>query len=119
VTWPMVIAAWSDLLAFTERRTDAARGSETFDRTWRESCIALAERYPVLDPFFADVKYAAGVLNVRTQTPDLIEALVAAYQHSLVRLGIPLGALEPLVQPIRARHEVVWAAAGLEVLWRR
>jgi hypothetical protein len=119
VTWPMVIAAWSDLLAFTERRTDAARGSETFDRTWRESCIALAERYPVLDPFFADVKYAAGILSVRAQTPSLIEALVAAYQHSLVRLGIPLGALEPLVQPIRARHEAVWAAAGLEVLWRR
>ncbi len=119
VTWPMVTAAWSELLAFTERRTDAARGSETFDRTWRESCIALAERYPVLDPFFSDVKYAAGVLTVRAQTPTLIEALVAAYKRSLSRLGIPLEALEPLVQPIRARHQAVWAAAGLEALWRR
>ncbi len=119
VTWPMVTAAWSELLAFTERRTDAARGSETFDRTWRESCIALAERYPVLDPFFSDVKYAAGVLTVRAQTPTLIEALVAAYRRSLSRLSIPLEALEPLVQPIRARHQAVWAAAGLEALWRR
>jgi hypothetical protein len=119
VTWPMVTAAWSELLAFSERRTDAARGSETFDRTWRESCIALAERYPELDPFFADVKYAAGTLNVRVQTPSIIEALVAAYQRSLARLGIPLEALEPLVQPIRARHQNAWAAAGLEALWRR
>jgi hypothetical protein len=119
VTWQMVTAAWSELLAFSERRTDAARGSETFDRTWRESCIALAERYPELDPFFADVKYAAGTLNVRVQTPSTIEALVAAYQRSLVRLGIPLEALEPLVQPIRARHQNAWAAAGLEALWRR
>jgi hypothetical protein len=119
VTWPMVTAAWSELLAFTERRTDAARGSETFDRTWRESCIALAERYPVLDPFFADVKYAAGTLSVRAQTPTLLEALVAAYRRTLSRLNIPLEALEPLVQPIRARHQAVWAAAGLEALWRR
>jgi hypothetical protein len=119
VTWPMVTAAWSELLAFSERRTDAARGTETFDRTWRESCIALAERYPELDPFFADVKYAAGTLNVQVQTPSTIEALVAAYQHSLARLGIPLEALEPLVQPIRARHQNAWAAAGLEALWRR
>jgi hypothetical protein len=119
VTWPMVTAAWSELLAFSERRTDAARGAETFDRTWRESCIALAEQYPELDPFFADVKYAAGTLNVRVQTPSTIEALIAAYQHSLARLGIPLGALEPLVQPIRARHQNAWAAAGLEALWRR
>jgi hypothetical protein len=119
VTWPMVTAAWSELLAFTERRTDAARGSETFDRTWRESCIALAERYPELDPFFADVKYAAGTLNVRVQTPSIIEALIAAYQRSLARLGIPLEALESLVQPIRARHQNAWAAAGLEALWRR
>jgi hypothetical protein len=119
VTWPMVTAAWSELLAFSERRTDAARGAETFDRTWRESCIALAEQYPELDPFFADVKYASGTLNVRVQTPSTIEALVAAYQHSLARLGIPLGALEPLVQPIRARHQNAWAAAGLEALWRR
>ena len=119
VTWPMVTAAWSELLAFSERRTDAARGAETFDRTWRESCIALAERYPELDPFFADVKYAAGTLTVRVQTPSIIEALVAAYQRSLTRLGIPLEALEPLVQPIRARHQNAWAAAGLEALWRR
>jgi hypothetical protein len=119
VTWPMVTAAWSELLAFSERRTDAARGAETFDRTWRESCIALAEQYPELDPFFADVKYAAGTLNVRVQTPSTIEALVAAYQRSLARLGIPLEALEPLVQPIRARHQNAWAAAGLEALWRR
>jgi hypothetical protein len=119
VTWPMVTAAWSELLAFSERRTDAARGSETFDRTWREGCIALAERYPELDPFFADVKYAAGTLSVRVQTPSTIEALVAAYQRSLARLGIPLEALEPLVQPIRARHQNAWAAAGLEALWRR
>jgi hypothetical protein len=119
VTWPMVTAAWSELLAFSERRTDAARGAETFDRTWRESCIALAERYPELDPFFADVKYAAGTLSVRVQTPSTIEALVAAYQRSLARLGIPLEALEPLVQPIRARHQNAWAAAGLEALWRR
>jgi hypothetical protein len=119
VTWPMVMAAWSELLAFTERRTNAARGSETFDRTWRESCIALAERYPELDPFFADVKYTAGTLNVRVQTPSIIEALLAAYQRSLARLGIPLEALEPLMQPIRARHQNAWAAAGLEALWRR
>ena len=119
VTWPMVTAAWSELLAFTERRTDAARGGETFDRTWRESCIALAERYPLLDPFFSDVKYAAGTLTVRAQTPILLEALVAAYRRTLSRLSIPLEALEPLVQPIRARHQAVWAAAGLEDLWRR
>jgi hypothetical protein len=119
VTWPMVTAAWSELLAFTERRTDAARGIETFDRTWRESCIALAERYAVLDPFFSDVKYAAGTLTLRAQTPNMLEALVAAYQRTLTRLGIPLEALEPLVQPIRARHQAVWAAAGLEALWRR
>jgi hypothetical protein len=119
VTWPMVTAAWSELLAFTERRTDAARGVETFDRTWRENCIALAEHYPVLDPFFSDVKYAAGTLTLRTQTPNMLEALVAAYQRTLARLGIPLEALEPLVQPIRARHQAVWAAAGLEALWRR
>jgi hypothetical protein len=119
ITWPMVTAAWSDLLAFTERRTDAARGAETFDRTWRESCIALAERYSVLDPFFADVNYAAGTLSIRVQTPNMLEALAAAYQRTLARLGIPLEALEPLVQPIRARHQVVWAAAGLEALWRR
>jgi hypothetical protein len=119
VTWPMVTAAWSELLAFSERRTDAARGAETFDRTWRESCIALAERYPVLDPFFSDVKYAAGILTVRAQTPTLLEALVEAYKRTLSRLGIPLEALESLVQPIRARHQAVWAAAGLEALWRR
>jgi hypothetical protein len=119
VTWPMVTAAWSELLAFSERRTDAARGVETFDRTWRESCIALAERYPVLDPFFSDVKYAAGILTVRAQTPTLLEALVEAYKRTLSRLSIPLEALEPLVQPIRARHQAVWAAAGLEALWRR
>jgi hypothetical protein len=119
VTWPMVTAVWSELLAFSERRTDAARGNETFDRIWRESCIALAERYPELDPFFADVKYAAGTLSVRVQTPSTIEALVAAYQRSLARLGIPLEALEPLVQPIRARHQNAWAAAGLEAIWRR
>jgi hypothetical protein len=119
VTWPMVTAAWSELLAFSERRTDAARGSETFDRTWRESCIALAERYPVLDPFFADVKYAAGILSVQAQTPTVLEALVEAYKRTLSRLSIPLEALEPLVQPIRARHQAVWAAAGLEALWRR
>jgi hypothetical protein len=119
ITWPMVTAAWSELLAFSERRTDAARGAETFDRTWRESCIALAERYPELDPFFSDVKYAAGILTVRAQTPSLLEALIAAYQRTLARLGIPLEALEPLVQPIRARHQAVWAAAGLEALWRR
>jgi hypothetical protein len=119
VTWPMVTAAWSELLAFSERRTDAARGVETFDRTWRESCIALAERYPVLDPFFADVKYATGILTVRAQTPMVLEALVEAYKRTLSRLSIPLEALEPLVQPIRARHQAVWAAAGLEALWRR
>jgi hypothetical protein len=119
ITWPMVTAAWSELLAFTERRTDAARGAETFDRTWRESCIALAERYAVLDPFFADVKYAAGTLTLKAQTPSSLEALVAAYQRTLSRLSIPLEALEPLVQPIRARHQAVWAAAGLEALWRR
>ena len=119
VTWPMVMAAWSELLAFSERRTDAARGAETFDRTWRESRIALAERYPVLDPFFADVQYAAGILTVRAQTPILLEALVEAYTRTLARLSIPLEALEPLVQPIRARHQAVWAAAGLEALWRR
>jgi hypothetical protein len=119
ITWPMVIAAWSELLAFTERRTDAARGVETFDRTWRESCIALAERYAVLDPFFADVKYAAGTLTLKAQTPSSLEALVAAYQRTLSRLSIPMEALEPLVQPIRARHQAVWAAAGLEALWRR
>ena len=119
ITWPMLNAAWSELLAFTERRTDAARGSETFDRTWRESCIALAERYPELDPFFADVKYANGTLSVRSPNAHLPEALLAAYQRSLASLGIPVQALEALVLPIRARHQAAWAAAGLEALWRR
>jgi hypothetical protein len=119
ITWPMLNAAWSELLAFTERRTDAARGAETFDRTWRESCIALAEQYPELDPFFADVKYANGTLIVRTPNAHLLEALLAAYQRSLASLGIPVQALEALVQPIRARHQAAWAATGLEALWRR
>jgi hypothetical protein len=119
ITWPMLNAAWSELLAFTERRTDAARGAETFDRIWRESCIALAERYPELDPFFADVKYANGNLIVTSPNAHLLEALLAAYQRSLASLGIPVQALEALVQPIRARHQAAWAATGLEALWRR
>jgi hypothetical protein len=119
ITWVMVTAAWSELLAFTERRTDAARGKETFDRAWRESCLALAERYPELDPFLSDVKYFDGSLTIRTQTASVLEALVAAYGRSLARLGIPVEALEGLVQPIRDRHRAAWTAAGLESIWRR
>jgi hypothetical protein len=114
-----MIAAWRDVLEFTEFRTDSARGKGSFDLVWREVCLELVDRYPQLDPFLDDVRYVAGKLNVSRPSGASFEALGAAYHRVLSKLSIPIAAVRPLLIPLRDRHAAVWREAQLEVLCPR
>jgi hypothetical protein len=111
-----IIAAWRDVLEFTEFRTDSARGKGSFDPAWRAVCLELVDRYPQLDPFLDDVRYAAGQLSVSRPSGASFEALGAAYHRVLSKLSIPITAVRPLLIPLRDRHAAVWREAQLEVV---
>ncbi len=111
-----MIAAWRDVLEFTEFRTDSARGKGSFDLVWREVCLELVDRYPQLDPFLDDVRYVAGKLHVSKPSAASFEALGAAYYRVLSKLNIPIAAVRPLLIPLRDRHAAVWREAQLEVV---
>jgi hypothetical protein len=111
-----MIEAWREVLEFTEFRTDSARGKGSFDLAWREVCLELVDRYPQLDPFLDDVRYAAGALKVARPFGTSFEALGAAYHRVLSKLNVPITAVRPLLIPLRDRHAPVWREAQLEVV---
>lgn len=111
-----IIAAWREVLEFTEYRTDSARGKGQFDLAWREVCLGLVDRYPQLDPFLEDVRYRSGKLIVSRPTSASFEALGAAYTRVLAKLNVPSAAVRPLLVPLRDKHASVWREARLEVV---
>ena len=111
-----LIAAWREVLEFTEYRTDSARGKGSFDAAWRAVCLELVDRYPQLDPFLEDVRYASGKLSILRPNGAAFEALGAAYHGVLGKLSIPSAAVRPLLIPLRDKYLTVWREAQLEVV---
>lgn len=102
------IMFWQELIALTQRANPA------FSEAWRQVSMQLSAEHLVLDPFAHEVTVSGGQLRVERDVSlrELRPALLAAYQASLVRLGMRLADLPTA----NLRQHEVWVASGLETI---
>ena len=73
------------LSLFQEKLEDSSRNKLEFGSFLRESCLAMADKFPFLDPFAAEFSYAEGRVELfADETPEKIaEGVVGMIQHML------------------------------------
>lgn len=100
-----LVALWTELMVLT------ARFQPEFPAVWRQACLELSGRYPVLDPFAGEVTLRGQRLEVSEEAPvqELRPALLSCYRTCLRRLGLRLRELPTQTLEYRA----AWPKAGL------
>ena len=83
-----ILEAWSQVLQRTRTITDRS-STGIFDRLWREVGLQLADSYPILDPFMADLTWRNSQLELHCEAPDdLLPSIVTAYAACLQRVRL-------------------------------
>jgi hypothetical protein len=84
-------SAWTQLLLVTTKLLAQGvdgSGISAFERTWRSSCTRLADQFPSLDPFAAEIEWNGTQLLLEIDhVPEAIQALTEAYLRTILALG--------------------------------
>jgi hypothetical protein len=115
-----VCLAWNALLGHATQlmaQSADATGVSTFERAWRSSCNRLADRFPILDPFAAEIEWSSGQLRLETESiSETVQALSEAFLQTIIALGAKRQSVEGLkLREFALRYPHV----GLETLIQR
>jgi hypothetical protein len=112
--------AWNELLGRATRlmaQNVDGPGVSTFELAWRSSCNRLADRFPILDPFAAEIEWSSGQLRLETESvPETVQALGEAFLQTVLALGAKRQSLEGL--KLR-EFALQYPNVGLEMLIQR
>jgi hypothetical protein len=112
-----VCLAWNELLGHATRlmaQSVDGTGVSTFERAWRSSCNRLADRFPILDPFAAEIEWSNGQLRLETES---ISETVQALSEAFLQTVLVLGAKQQAVQHLKLREFALqYPGVGLETL---
>jgi hypothetical protein len=113
-------SAWTQLLLVTTKLLAQGvdgSGISAFERTWRSSCTRLADQFPSLDPFAAEIEWNGTQLLLEIDNiPEAIQALTEAYLRTILALGATRTSAQNLgLQALAQQHPNV----GFESLIQR
>jgi hypothetical protein len=89
-----LLRAWTAVLAGTQEcyKRIPTVGHVRFSLAWRGACLSLADKYPLLDPFAAELEWTGDRLHLRDGLDDFLvqtleQALLEAYRLTVHDLG--------------------------------